>query len=186
MQAFDFVFAGRVMSTVALLVGFVTAWRYVLVSTIIEEFRQTVFQLRRELFLMIAAGKIKQNDAIYVRLRSIMNGSLRYAEGITFFRMFVFTCMSNGQPTEERLRFDAVSDAEVAQELREIYLRLGISIVRLIYGTSVFLPVFYTILQLISLLPNSRQLEKLAQRPEVALIERDVADCLENEQLAAA
>ncbi|MCU1278251.1 MAG: hypothetical protein JWM53_1797 [bacterium] len=85
----DITFFAKAFWTVAVVVAAIAALRYVLVPTLIEEFRQRVFQLRRRLFLVMADGLIHRNDVAYSRLYRAMNGTLRYAESVTFFRLLV-------------------------------------------------------------------------------------------------
>ncbi|MFP2961840.1 hypothetical protein ACLEPN_29605 [Myxococcus sp. 1LA] len=55
------------------------------VPTLKAEFRHDLFSLRRELFLLMAEGKVDREDPSYVRLRQLINGLLREAEIITGF-----------------------------------------------------------------------------------------------------
>jgi hypothetical protein len=50
-------------------------------------FRQEMFEIRDELFDYAAAGNIRFNDPAYRLLRQSMNGFIRYAHELTFFRL---------------------------------------------------------------------------------------------------
>jgi hypothetical protein len=67
----------------------IAAYRYVLVPTLRAEFRQTLFAIRRKLFLYMAAGNIAPNHPAYVSLRSSINRLLRFIEHCTFGRILI-------------------------------------------------------------------------------------------------
>jgi hypothetical protein len=52
----------------------------------LDSFRQSVFVVRDELFDYAAAGNISFDDPAYKLLRKSMNGLIRYAHNLTFFR----------------------------------------------------------------------------------------------------
>jgi hypothetical protein len=52
----------------------------------VDVFRQSMFQLREELFDYAAAGHIRFNDPAYLLLRKLMNGFIRYGHQLTVFR----------------------------------------------------------------------------------------------------
>ena len=53
----------------------------------LDNFRQSMFALRDEMFDFAANGNISFNDPAYLLLRKSMNGFIRYAHNLTFFRM---------------------------------------------------------------------------------------------------
>ena len=55
----------------------------------LDDFRERVFTLRGELFLVAARGEIGFDDPAYKMLRERMNMSLRYAHEFTLSRLFV-------------------------------------------------------------------------------------------------
>lgn len=71
---------------VAGLAALVVVLRFMLFATFVEEHRQDIFGLRRDLFLIMARGHVAPNSDAYVYLRSVMNGALRHAERFTFLR----------------------------------------------------------------------------------------------------
>lgn len=52
----------------------------------VDVFRETMFELRSELFDYAFAGNIRFNDPAYVLLRTLMNGFIRYGHHITVYR----------------------------------------------------------------------------------------------------
>src|ERR1039458_5580760 len=58
----------------------------------LDTFRQHMFVVRDELFDYAASGKIGFNDPAYKLLRQSMNGFIRYAHQLTFFRL-IFTLL---------------------------------------------------------------------------------------------
>lgn len=70
------------VSVIALAVVF----QYVVLATLTDGFRDRLFSLRRELFLLVARGEISRNDRAYRHLRDDLNTYIRYAERMTFAR----------------------------------------------------------------------------------------------------
>ena len=58
-------------------------------------FRQEMFGLRDDLFDYAKAGKISFNHPAYRLLRQSLNGNIRYAHRLTFFRICVTTLLWN-------------------------------------------------------------------------------------------
>jgi hypothetical protein len=56
----------------------------------LDAFRQDVFGLRDEMWDYAASGKVSFDDPAYRLLRQLMNGFIRYAHHLTFYRV----CMS--------------------------------------------------------------------------------------------
>jgi hypothetical protein len=55
----------------------------------LDSFRQNMFSLRDELFDFAADGNISFEDPAYRLLRQSMNGTIRYAHQLTFFRVCI-------------------------------------------------------------------------------------------------
>jgi hypothetical protein len=70
---------------VFLTVVLLTLWS----SARLDDFRQKMFALRDELFDCAADGNIDFDDPAYRLLRQSMNGTIRYAHQLTFFRVCV-------------------------------------------------------------------------------------------------
>ncbi len=59
----------------------------------LDQFRQGMFEIRDELFDYGASGRIKFDDPAYRLLRQLMNGFIRYAHQLTFFRVLMMSLM---------------------------------------------------------------------------------------------
>jgi hypothetical protein len=103
--------------------------RYLLLPLLVDDFRARVFDLRRELFLYMAAGRIEPNHPAYVCLRSTMNGLIRDAERVTVFRSIMHAVVCKDQTREYSARLDrlleSIDDPAVRRVLVDI--RLGVN-----------------------------------------------------------
>lgn len=112
--------------------GTMCAWRYLLLPTLVDEFRQKVFALRRELFLLMADHRLPYSEPAYTRLRATMNAQLRYAERLTMGRLLVSALVSRSAAKEYRARqlqdIDAITNHEVRLAIEDIRQRLSIAI----------------------------------------------------------
>jgi hypothetical protein len=63
--------------------------QFALRPAIIDSFRQRIFAIRRESFVLAAQGLIRNDDPEYVATRFYFNGLLRFAESFTFLRLIV-------------------------------------------------------------------------------------------------
>ncbi len=68
---------------------FIAVFQFVLLPTLTNRFRQRIFYLRREMFLLLLKTPIAPHEPAYTHLRSTMNGVLRFAERITFTRLLI-------------------------------------------------------------------------------------------------
>jgi hypothetical protein len=75
-----------------LLLGVLVFWNFLYKDYILDHFRQRVFELRAELFDMAANPdcSINFNSDIYVLLRSIYNGSIRFGQSLSFSDLLLF------------------------------------------------------------------------------------------------
>lgn len=126
---FDATFFAR---AVTLLLGLWALWcafHFVFIPALIAGFRQNLFDLRRELFLLMAEGRITATDPVYTRMRYLMNGSLRFAERVSIWR-FAFTafCMRDAIPDEPSISesIETIEDVETRGRLNVINLKLGV------------------------------------------------------------
>ena len=71
------------------LFALIGVWRFILIPTLTDHFRQNMFELRRELFCYMASGGVNADEPAYAHLRRSMNGMIRYAEHVSFSRMIV-------------------------------------------------------------------------------------------------
>jgi hypothetical protein len=114
----------------------------------LDAFRQKVFALRDELFDFAADGHISFDDPAYRLLRQSMNGKIRYAHQLTFFRVNMtmiqvnlathtpkVTWSEDWQKALERLR-----DDDVRRKLEAFHDRAMLLVVdRLVLGSPVLL-----------------------------------------------
>ena len=71
--------------TITIVLVVVLLWQWP--SYRLDGFRQEMFSLRDELFDYAYSGKIGFDDPAYRLLRQLMNGFIRYAHRLTFFRV---------------------------------------------------------------------------------------------------
>lgn len=99
-------------------------WRYRLLIT--DSFRQSLFELRDELFDFAAAGNIPFDDPAYGMLRKLINGYMRFAHQATIWHalMLALTLTKEDKAFLNNLSFDkdwskalAKLTPEVRQEL---------------------------------------------------------------------
>jgi hypothetical protein len=132
------------------------AWLMVLFLKLVPEvrldgFRQDMFAVRDEFFDYAAAGNIGFDDPAYRLLRQLMNGYIRYAHHLTFFRTCLgFTWLRlwvpNPEPTwtikwenalnnikSEKVRADIVNFHERAARLVMQRLVLGSPILLILF-----------------------------------------------------
>ncbi len=81
-------YVNAIFSIVSLTILWTLVWLYK--SYTVDAFRQKVFALRDEMFDAAADGKIPFNHKGYGRLRSTMNGAIRYAEEYSILHMTIW------------------------------------------------------------------------------------------------
>lgn len=126
------------------LVALLLAYRLMLRQTLIETFRQDVFQLRREMFLLVVHKKIEPTHPAYTRLRMTMNGAISLAETITLDRLLAWMVFFEPPPADLDIDalIDTVEDAEARDGLRKAHRGLGRTIfAHLLMSTPVMWPV---------------------------------------------
>jgi hypothetical protein len=79
------IFLGFTTALILLFIQILVLWP----SFRLDAFRQSLFALRDELFDYAADGHISFDDPAYGLLRKSMNGFIRYAHNLTFFRLLV-------------------------------------------------------------------------------------------------
>ena len=109
----------------------------------LDEFRQSMFVIRDELFDFALAGRIGFDDPAYRLLRHEMNGFIRYAHQLTFFRLVctllhwkalgeqpAFTWAARWETAVQQ------TSPEIAAELRKFHSRaLALVVKRLVTGS---------------------------------------------------
>src|SRR5260370_1940014 len=109
----------------------------------LDEFRQAMFIVRDELFDFALAGRIDFGDPAYRLLRHEVNGFIRYAHQLTFFRLVCTLLYWKGQGEQPAVtwatRWEAAlqhTSPEIAQELKQFHSRaLALVIKRLVTGS---------------------------------------------------
>jgi hypothetical protein len=107
-------------------------------------FRQDMFALRDELFDYAAAGNIHFNDPAYRLLRQSMNGYIRYAHQLTFFRLCMLTIERKVFGIEEKTtwhdKWEAslanIENQEIKDRLCEFHMRSSVLAIRRVVNGS--------------------------------------------------
>lgn len=111
------------------------AFRYMLRPTLVATFRQRVFALRRELFMLRLEGVILPTDRSYELLMRTLNGVIRFAENFTFGR-FLLAFSSRSAPEIQDPLDIAFRQTRARQHLEKIRVRLGYEMVRHVIQSS--------------------------------------------------
>lgn len=104
------------------LLGCYAGWRLVLVPTFNDEFRQRLFELRRELFEFAGTESLPYNDPAYVEVRTMMNGMLRFGHEVTFVRM-IWSLRPRDVSAEVKERYRLMFD-ELPEPARSLLTRI--------------------------------------------------------------
>ena|SRR2546425_906138 len=120
---------------------------WVLPRTRLDAFREQMFAIRSELFDYAASGKIKFDDPAYRLLRQSMNGFIRYAHQLSFFRicMAILIWKTIGEPelewtTKWRKALASVKDEQVRGELIAFHDRASsLAAERLVLGSPILI-----------------------------------------------
>lgn len=114
----------------------------------LDRFRQSMFALRDEVFDYAAAENISFNDPAYRLLRKSMNGFIRYAHQLTFFRislMMLYWTVFDIQPKSKwwdswTQALDDISDDRVKNDLFLFHQKaVGLVATRLVLGSPVLM-----------------------------------------------
>lgn len=157
----------------------IAAFQWILLPTLVDGFRQRVFNLRREMFLLVANGKISPEEPAYTHLRSTMNGVIRFAKHLTFLRLLLHGTLFRKYTLaySQRLKADlaSISNSALRQQLIQFRLRLGQEIIRHVLFISpiawVFALVISPLLLGILMFQGVHALAKLGQKSVAALAE---------------
>jgi hypothetical protein len=79
----------NIIWTMVLVVGLYFVWDRLVVPLMRETLRRKLFHLRREMFLFMTDGGIDPDHLAYGMLRSRMNSSIRFADGLSLTRVVV-------------------------------------------------------------------------------------------------
>lgn len=113
----------------------------------VDEFRQSLFVVRDELFDFAASGAISFNDPAYRLQRQLMNGFIRYGHQLTLFRLVCNSIRWNlhgEQVFSWASKWDAaiknIQDENVKKDLLAFQAKtLGIVVKRLVTGSPLLL-----------------------------------------------
>lgn len=153
----DVVFFAQGLWTSVGIIAVLLALRFALVPSLVEEFRQRIFHLRRQLFLVMAHGHVRSQDAAYVRLTTLLNGTLRHAKSVgSFFRMTAHSLVSAPRDVADQesigAAIAAIDDPQARARLERIRLRLGFEVVRyMIVRSPVFWPFLLVVLPFVKI-----------------------------------
>ena len=110
----------------------------------LDQFRQKMFAVRDELFDYAATGKINLDHSAHRLLRQSMNGFIRYAHQLTFFRIvlvvLIWKVFGNPPELEWTKKWDAalesIEDDQVRKDLVEFHWKASSLVVeRIVLGS---------------------------------------------------
>lgn len=116
----------------------------------VDAFRQQLFAVRDEMFDYAASGKIAFNDPAYRLLRQLMNGFIRYAHQLTFFRVCLTVVsfwalreeLDRTWSTKWELALDNIRDEKAKADLKNFHSRTSeLAATRLVSGSPVFVAI---------------------------------------------
>lgn len=122
-------------------------------STFTAEFRADLFELRRQLFWLVASGRIAPTARAYVRVRGLLNGLLNQAEMITPATVIVLMAIDSMHAAETKglvnltaSAISEVSDADLRSELKAIHDGVGKAIIAQLQRFVWLSPVFWIVI----------------------------------------
>lgn len=173
-QAFGF--AIRTTLTVLLVIA---AWRFMVVRTMNDTFRQRLFEMRRSLFLLVADGRISPDEPAYRQLCSTINGLLKFAERVTLLRIVLIgrsTPLNTAAYVDRAGRSLAqIQDEEVRKTIAEYRDRVDGEIVLHVIRTSpeLWLPLLVMMVGMMSMEAAKLAIRRWAKRhPPVGIRSR--------------
>jgi hypothetical protein len=159
----------------------------------LDTFRQHMFIVRDELFDYAASGSIGFNDPAYRLLRQSMNGFIRYAHQLTFFRLCLMIMhwkifsdkpeLSWAQKWERALGH--VENESVRRDLMNFHARaLDLVMSRLVSGSPVLILLLLTAIVTVLLSKGWRSLKQLLYEASTETVSRIVDPRLLEEEAA--
>ena len=180
-----------VLESAVMLILLATLFIRLLPSYRLDSFRQEMFGLRDELFDYAASGQIGFDDPAYRLLRQSMNGYIRYAHRITFFRLCVGMLgrpSAPPQPWHEKweVALTNVKSSEVKNRLLEFHFRSGLLMMgRLITGSPLLIALFAMTFVGLLLRDGWKNLKRVGERAAEFAVSRVVNPRLVEEDAAA-
>lgn len=169
-------FVMRITITVMLLA---MSWRFMLVQSLNDLFRQRLFEIRHELLRLVVDGHIVPEHQAYRGLRTTINGLIQYAERITIIRYILMSkymplnCDAYSERREEAL--SKVDDKFALRELVRHHDQLDYEIARhMLFTTPELWPVF--VIRLVRTMSIAAAKSPLATYKLVA-IEAEASEC---------
>ena len=109
----------ELLAGVGLLVIF---FRYPWQNILVDMTRQRLFEIRDDIFLYAANGRIEFDSDIYDELRDRLNSAIRYCHKARFSTVFAVILVHGSQEKQEKSLMDIVSnieDADLRNDLEE-------------------------------------------------------------------
>lgn len=165
-------------------VGLLAIWAFVFLfwkDYCLDSFRQSVFELRDELFLYAAQGHISFQHPAYKNLRERMNAAIRYGHGFTLARFVVALVQVRHLPNEESAVWEeAVEDLSEDRRnvLTQFRNRFAFSALRYAILRSFSLAVFVSCLKAVSGLKDA--LKRRGTEQVVIAVERVELEAIED------
>jgi len=162
----------------------------------LDSFRQKMFALRDELFDFAADGNIGFADEAYRLLRQSMNGTIRYAHQLTFFRV----CMTMAEielaslgarsdwSNDWQRALGTISDRQVREKMEDFHGRsMQLVIERLVLGSPLLLGFVLLTVPFVTLRLGWLNLKTMLSRASLLAVPHLVnTRLIENEAAAAA
>ncbi|HTS10455.1 MAG TPA: hypothetical protein VMP68_33130 [Candidatus Eisenbacteria bacterium] len=162
----------------------------------LDSFRQKMFALRDELFDFAADGNIGFADEAYRLLRQSMNGTIRYAHQLTFFRV----CMTMAEiefaslgarsdwSADWQRALGTISDRQVREKMEAFHGRsMQLVIERLVLGSPLLLGFVLLTVPFVALRLGWLNLKTMLSRASLLAVPHLVnTRLIENEAAAAA
>jgi len=162
----------------------------------LDSFRQQMFALRDELFDFAADGNIGFDEPAYRLLRQSMNGNIRYAHQLTFFR----ACMTMAEvaltihsPRSDwsgdwKRALEKLSDKQTREKMEAFHGRsMQLVIERLVLGSPLLLALVLLTVPLIALRVGWLNVKTMLSRASLVAVPHLVdTRMIENEAAAAA
>lgn len=156
------------------------AFQFVLLPSLVERFRQRIFFLRREMFLLLLNTPMRPDEPAYTHLRSAMNGMLRVAERLTLARLLLHGVLFRKQTQAYAQKLQAelaqIENPMIRDQLAIFRVKLGQEIIRHVVTISpiawLFFVVASPILFIFLCLRGLQSLSQLGRRSLAILAEQ--------------
>jgi hypothetical protein len=161
----------------------------------LDAFRQKMFALRDEVFDFAANGEIAFDSPAYRLLRQSMNGMIRYAHQLTFFRVCIthveINILASPPKTEWSEKWARALEGLPTDEARKKMIAfharaMDLVMYRLIFGSPLLLGLVVAAVPVVVLRMGWQNLKVTAQKASTATFSRVVdTRMIENEAAAA-